>query len=232
MKTNIVFSVLKMSIGLLCLYLIVIAFRWGVANVYYFQANSFIDEWNYERNSLTQTSYKKANSLIKKALYYHPDHNHYVHTYGRIMHWGVIAGVETVSNYQDVKSIYLEATISRPNWSETWTDLAALNAYLYGLTDETREYIAKARATGHFTEHVMYTVSQIYLDNWDYLSNEDMRNYLQIINDSYLKEYRLRQQLELAKDYNKDKMICGLISSSSQANDKSIQRVSEQYCSE
>ncbi|MBB1429188.1 hypothetical protein H5160_02005 [Pseudoalteromonas sp. SG43-4] len=146
------------------------------------------------------------------------------------MHWGVIAGVETVSNYQDVKSIYLEATVTRPNWSETWTDLASLNAYLYGVTDETREYIAKARATGHFTEHVMYTVSQIYLDNWDYLSNEDMRNYLQIINDSYLKEYRLAQQLELAKNYGKDKIICDLLITSPHVSDKSLKKVSERYC--
>ena len=230
MKTNVVFSVLKMITGLICLYLVTIAFRWGIANVYYFQANSYIDEWSYERNSLTEISYRKANGLIKKALYYHPDHNHYVHTYGRIMHWGVIAGVETVSNYQDVKSIYLEATVTRPNWSETWTDLASLNAYLYGVTDETREYIAKARATGHFTEHVMYTVSQIYLDNWDYLSNEDMRNYLQIINDSYLKEYRLAQQLELAKNYGKDKIICDLLITSPHVSDKSLKKVSERYC--
>lgn len=230
MKTNVVFSVLKIITGLMCLCLTTIAFRWGIANVYYFQANSYIDEWSYERNSLTEISYRKANGLIKKALYYHPDHNHYVHTYGRIMHWGVIAGVETVSNYQDVKSLYLEATVTRPNWSETWTDLASLNAYLYGVTDETREYIAKARATGHFTEHVMYTVSQIYLDNWDYLSNEDMRNYLQIINDSYLKEYRLAQQLELAKNYDKDKIICDLLSTSPHANDRSLQKVSERYC--
>lgn len=230
MKTNVFFSVLKIITGLMCLCLTTIAFRWGIANVYYFQANSYIDEWSYERNSLTEISYRKANGLIKKALYYHPDHNHYVHTYGRIMHWGVIAGVETVSNYQDVKSIYLEATVTRPNWSETWTDLASLNAYLYGVTDETREYIAKARATGHFTEHVMYTVSQIYLDNWDYLSNEDMRNYLQIINDSYLKEYRLAQQLELAKDYGKDKIICDLLSTSLHVSDKSLKKVSERYC--
>lgn len=230
MKTNAVFSVLKMITGLICLYLVTIAFRWGIANVYYFQANSYIDEWSYERNSLTEISYRKANGLIKKALYYHPDHNHYVHTYGRIMHWGVIAGVETVSNYQDVKSIYLEATVTRPNWSETWTDLASLNAYLYGVTDETREYIAKARATGHFTEHVMYTVSQIYLDNWDYLSNEDMRNYLQIINDSFLKEYRLAQQLELAKNYGKDKIICDLLITSPHVSDKSLKKVSERYC--
>jgi hypothetical protein len=230
MKTNAVFSVLKMITGLICLYLVTIAFRWGIANVYYFQANSYIDEWSYERNSLTEISYRKANGLIKKALYYHPDHNHYVHTYGRIMHWGVIAGVETVSNYQDVKSIYLEATVTRPNWSETWTDLASLNAYLYGVTDETREYIAKARATGHFTEHVMYTVSQIYLDNWDYLSNEDIRNYLQIINDSFLKEYRLAQQLELAKNYGKDKIICDLLITSPHVSDKSLKKVSERYC--
>jgi len=230
MKTNVVFSVLKMITGLICLYLVTIAFRWGIANVYYFQANSYIDEWSYERNSLTEISYRKANGLIKKALSYHPDHNHYAHTYGRIMHWGVIAGVETVSNYQDVKSIYLEATVTRPNWSETWTDLASLNAYLYGVTDETREYIAKARATGHFTEHVMHTVSQIYLDNWDYLSNEDMRNYLQIINDSYLKEYRLAQQLELAKNYGKDKIICDLLITSPHVSDKSLKKVSERYC--
>ena len=230
MKSKSLLLFIKMSLAIACLSFAIVAFRWGIANLNYFQAASLIDKWSNDRDTLNKSNYNKAIFFIKNALKYHPDHNHYIHTYGRIIHWGISAGIEDKKSYQDVKEIYLEATISRPLWSETWTDLAVLNASLYGLTDETRDYIAKSRTTGHFTEQVMLNVSKIYLNNWNNLNNQDIRNYISIIKESFLKEYRLNDQMQIASYYGKEKLICTFLAASPQVENESLLKISQRYC--
>ncbi|WP_249118411.1 VpsP family polysaccharide biosynthesis protein [Pseudoalteromonas sp. NEC-BIFX-2020_015] len=224
------FLILKLITACLCLYLIVIAFRWGIASTYYFQTNALLERWNDDRASLTIESYQQAKEAIEKAVNFHPEHNHYIHTQGRVLHWGIIVGAEKKSRYSDVGSLYLAATKTRPYWSETWTDLARLNAYLYGMNEKTRSYVAKSRATGRYTQHVMFTVSKIYLANWDYLSNEDKRSYILVVHDSFLKEYRLKEQLALAKKYNKLQMVCLLLYKSQYVEEANIKALKLRFC--
>lgn len=225
-----VFLICKLIIACLCAYLILVAFRWGIASTYYFQTNALLERWNDDRASLTVNSYQQAKEAIEKAVHFHPEHNHYIHTQGRVLHWGIIVGAEKKSRYVDVVALYLSATKTRPHWSETWTDLASLNAYLYGMNDQTRLYIAKAHSTGRYTKHVMFTVSKIYLTNWNYLNNEDKRLYIKIVHDSFLKEYRLKAQLALAKKYNKLQMVCLLLNKSSYIEEVNIQALEVRFC--
>lgn len=217
------------SLLCLCAYGTFLAANWGVANIYYFKANDILEEWNKDRTTLSVDTYKQAQHYIQQSLKYHSSHNHYIHTSGRILHWGVIVGAENDEKYDEVLKLYLQATETRPNWYETWADLARLNSFLYGYNEETEYYLEQALRTGRFTGHVMYTASKVYLDNWEYLKPSIKRKYLSVVKDSFKKEYRFREQLSLAKEYDKLNTVC-LLANVNDGYDATVQGLISKHC--
>ena len=147
-----------------CLYGLSSAYHRGNANAWYYQVEYALNDWSKADTIASLADYQDTLAIMKKVVALDPGHPHYAHMMGRVLHWGVNMEFEPRMTLLEVKKWYLKATELRPLWPDPWVDLAILNNYLTGYSEETQFYMAQALVAGPFDDLVKQAEEQIGAD--------------------------------------------------------------------
>ena len=145
----------------ICLSVLNIAYHRGNANAWYYQVEYAINDWSEAGAIASLADYQDTLAIMKKVVALDPNHPHYAHMMGRVLHWGVNMDFEPRMTLIEVKQWYLKATERRPLWPDPWADLAILNNYLSGYDEETQFYLAQALVAGPFDDLVKQAEAQV-----------------------------------------------------------------------
>ena len=193
---------------LISLYCISSAFKRGIANVWYFNAEFSLNETVNEKAIKDESNYKQVLTSIIKAQSLDTKHPHYAHMVGRIMHWGVDLGYKDKAQLEEITQWYLLATQLRPLWPDPWVDLLRLNNFLYGYNANTKYYIEQALATGPYTDLVTIGTIQVWLLNWSELSGKERELLFKQFDIATKQKEVLYQVLQFAKSIYRENLLC------------------------
>ena len=189
-------------------YALLISFRWGLANVWYFNASYYLTDWSKQQKIASKQDYVNALTAINNAVGYNPEHPHYYHIKGRIIDWGIYAGFEKKFTLNEVKASYISSLSLRQAWPETWIDLAQTNNALHHLSKETQTYIDKALYYGPYQQVVTMGTLSILMQNWSSLNTTQITLFYQQLAIALQQPRLIKKLFRQAKENNIDHLVC------------------------
>lgn len=180
----------------------------GSASAWYFKAEFALNNWAQAGSIESKEDYLDGLDAITTAVRLDPSHPHYVHMLGRISHWGVAQGFESHDKLPQIKQWYLQATDLRPMWPDPWMDLARLNNFTEGFTQQTKDYMAQALTTGPYIDEVNTGVIKILLQNWAVLEGSERTLMFDQFRITTLQPNVLSQSLADAKSLGRQNLLC------------------------
>lgn len=205
---NYVNKIIIMILVILTLAMAWVAFRWALADMWYFNASYQLDAWSKAEQVDNEQSYNEALEGINKALEYNPEHPHYYHIKGKVLHWGLISKFKDNYTYQDIKQIYLTSISLRVAWPDIWSDLARINFIQEGLSVDTQKYLDKALFYGPYKKEVLLEVLDIYLQSWHELNKKQIQFFNNQFEKLNNKPHLLKSILKNADKYGLANIIC------------------------
>jgi len=202
----------------------------GKANIYYFRAESRLNQWAKNDKIKDKEDYQKALYSITLAHQLDPGHPHYVHILGRIIQWGIDFGFDSDSKLPQVKQYFLSSTKLRPLWPDPWIDLALLNDSLEGYTPETVHYRDQALKTGPYWDTVTSGVIKLLLKHWDVLSNSDKALLNKELKITLKRNALLEDAFYFSNQYHQVKRVCNILKSLLLINEQSENFIVKRNC--
>lgn len=127
----------------------VFAFRYGMANIYYYKVKNTLDSWSESPDKSSIEQYWLAKSDILQANDFHPQNAYYLDIMGQVYQWGAIFEFEDKQEaLNSAKALYLQSTQLRPLWPDTWASLVMVKWRLQQFDDEMLLYLGKANNLG------------------------------------------------------------------------------------
>ncbi len=219
-------------LAIICCYGLYTSFLRGNANAWYFKAEFALNDWFLKGGIPSQQNYSEALDAINKAQSLDPEHPHYAHMLGRIIHWGVDSNFENKEQLLTVKNWYLKATELRPLWPDPWVDLARLNNFLQGYNQETQGYLQQALKTGPYIDLVTISCIEILLLNWNKLPHDDKALIFEQFSIAVKQTNVLRSVLEIATKIGKENIFCLQLKYNKDYKQQKSLSVYRQFCSD
>jgi len=206
------------------------SFRWALANMWYFNASYHIDAWSKSELVGNKQNYDEALSAINKAISYNPEHPHYHHTKGKVIHWGIIGKFEEKHKIKQIKELYKISLTFREAWPVVWSDLARVNYLIEGLSIETQMYIDKALLYGPNKKEVISEVLDIYMRSWAELNTGQLHLFYKQLKSLTHQQHLLKNILINAEKYGISNIICIEIKFNHEYKSLSSSWVKNEYC--
>jgi len=207
-----------------------ISFRWALANMWYFNVSYRIDSWSSSELVKSKQDYDAALLAINKAISYNPEHPHYHHTKGKVIHWGIIGQFEEKHKISEIKELYQTSLIYRESWPIVWSDLARINYLIEGLSIETQMYIDKALFYGPYKKEVILEVLDIYMRSWNVLNKDQIHLFYNKLETLTHQPHLLKNILINAEKYRLSNIICIQIKFNHKYKSLSSSWVKNEYC--
>jgi len=207
-----------------------ISFRWALANMWYFNVSYHIDAWSKSELVQSKQDYDAALLAINKAISYNPEHPHYHHTKGKVIHWGITSKFEEQHKIKEIKGLYKTSLIYREAWPVVWSDLARINYLIEGLSIETQMYIDKALLYGPYKKEVILEVLDIYMRNFSDLNSAQTLLFYNQLENLIIQPHLLKNLLINAKKYELSNIICIQIKFNQKYKSLSSSWVKNEYC--
>ncbi|MBU2969567.1 VpsP family polysaccharide biosynthesis protein [Pseudoalteromonas sp. C2R02] len=207
-----------------------ISFQWALASMWYFNASYHIDEWSRSELVDNRRDYDDALLAINKAISYSSENPHYLHTKGKIIHWGIISKFEKQHKIKEIKEIYKTSLIYRESWPIVWSDLARINSLIEGLSIETQSYIDKALFYGPYKKEVILEVFDIYMQNLSDLNSTQTLLFYKLLESFTNHPHLLKNILINAEEYGVAHIICIQIKFNQKYKSLSSSWVKNEYC--
>lgn len=183
----------------------------GVANAHFFSVKEQLNVWAKNNKVESNQEYTNTLNAINYVLEHDDGNPHYWHIKGKVVHWGVFAGFETPSAFNEIKSYYQTSLELRKNWPMVWSDLALVNSKLNGLSEETQSYIDQSLVYGPFEFDVLLIISEIYLANWASTTGKQKELFFESLTKLTKFGYKFSALFKLAEQYNKKTLVCTYI---------------------
>jgi len=206
------------------------SFRWALANMWYFNASYHINTWSKSKLVGNKHDYDEALSAINKAISYNPEHPHYHHTKGKIIHWGIISEFEEKHKIKQIKELYKRSLTFREAWPVVWSDLARINYLIEGLSIETQMYIDKALFYGPYKKEVILEILDIYMRSWNVLNKDKIHLFYNKLEALTHQPHLLKNILINAEKYGLSNIICIQIKFNQKYKSLSSSWVKNEYC--
>ncbi|WNC71207.1 hypothetical protein RGQ13_13885 [Thalassotalea psychrophila] len=163
--------VVKAIITTILVLLMLVAAKWGTANLYFKSAENKLSNITKTYASVIKPNknyakvkpqtkaehfnlaYSEMLSSIDTAIFLH-QHPQYLEKKAQIFEWAVRLNAATLSTLKEANSLYLQSTKLRPTWPATWAALA-LNKWHLGEFDQHMvHYLQNAHQFGKNTPEV------------------------------------------------------------------------------
>ena len=182
-----------------------------LASLHYYSARPILESWQQDASLINASNYTKAKQSMEKAIALHPDLALYTNGLSEILQWGVYAGLEQSSYYQQAGELLNASLLYRPSWALSWLSLAQIK-WLNSQTDnEFLYYMQQAHELGENMPEVHILWSEAGLQ----LINKNLPLFLRL--QGFVKQHvlsglthpRARQKvLDIIKQENKQLVVC------------------------
>ncbi|WP_394174017.1 hypothetical protein [Thalassotalea litorea] len=145
------------------LILTLLASSYGLANIYFKQAEVRVKRWQIDTQLINEEDYRQALDYANKALLFHSGHNQYLEIKAQILEWGADEGIgqPRATALRQAKQLYLQSTSTRPTWPGTWAALAMLKWRMQEFDMEMVSYLKNAYAVGKNSPEVKLAYQQL-----------------------------------------------------------------------
>lgn len=202
----------------------------GLASVWYFKANYFVELWVKNQPLLTEESWKQASGAIDKAIELHPKHPHYLLTKAKINEWGWYAGLMTTKELEQTEHYYKDAIQARPSWPNAYADYA----YYLGVTQfritEAFEQLDLAKKYGPYIPETMLRALSVGLFRWSNLNAMQKANTLAALKNATQAGYPIyKEASRMVKETKKNDVVCTYLSGSNRDFSVEMQKRLQKY---
>ena len=188
----------------------IIALRWGLADIYAYQAREYLETWYLGDQASLDENWQNAHDSMQTALSIFPDHPEYLDQMGQIYEWQFYQsdfnGDEFNSILQTALGFYHQATAIRPDWPHSWASVAFMKSRLGELDDEFYHALQSSLTLGANEPEVLSRLLEAVLPQWTQIPapRHELRNIILIKNLLMNKQ----QSIKLAKHHQVLAFLC------------------------
>jgi len=167
-------------------YLIGLAFRAGLADVFASQSTQQMVTWTKTKQIPTQTQWQFVLEAIERAHNLHPEHPDYFEILGRVFEWQALMndeqadGVATTARRQALQ-YFQRAVELRPVWPYGWASLALTKQRLNELDVDFVHAMAQAIHFGAHDGKVQLMIADAGLAVWRELDSQTQQQVMQMV---------------------------------------------------
>ncbi|MBN3495293.1 VpsP family polysaccharide biosynthesis protein [Vibrio neptunius] len=168
-------SLFKLGLAFSAICVLYLSYHFGVASLYAKAVSNQIEQWNASNKKPSFSDIESAEKLISAGLTHHPSHPHYFDLQGKVYEWKayISDSLDKEAYLKLAKSAYLNSAELRPNWPNTWVNLATLETQMQG---ESRElYLRKADQKGPFVPQVNLKIATLALSHWQQFTPQERK---------------------------------------------------------
>lgn len=166
------------------LIVLLLAFAWwtgktGLAGLYSFQANSYLELWQHQRMinpeyTITNTKYQELRQQHKHILSLTHYNGDYWTSFAQMQLWYLyntpqLTPTQQAQFKQDILAAYRTAISLRPTWPYTFADFAIAKANFGEYDTEFVDALHKANQLGARESYVIHTTLELGLTVWNQL---------------------------------------------------------------
>lgn len=207
----------------------------GIAGLYNFQANSFLELWNQQiskSNSYqpTDDDYQRAVYASKRAIELMPYNGDYLTSAADIQMWQyrnnhTLSPAQKSALKAEILQHYRTALKQRPTWAYTYINLAVTKAIFGEIDNEMQQAIQIANRLGFNEPDVIHITLELGLPLWKQMNQNTRMTIASAVERSVT--WRLNEKmnikerifaLSLVGVYHLEKEICPLLTPSSRAD--------------
>jgi len=188
--------------GLLCL--MWFSARWGLANIYAYQALKHIEQWQAKKPELVEET-TEAMVWIKKARHLDSNNPELISYQAQIFEWQALLNedeIKTSSYLESAAKLYRDALSIRPTWPFDWVALADIKSQLNQFDSEFSKALERSSTLGPWEFTIQKRLINIGFKHWDKLTSADRDNFLQTIRPFFTVGMFLNHSLISAKLYD------------------------------
>ncbi|NOI76147.1 hypothetical protein F0224_10695 [Vibrio coralliilyticus] len=166
MKGKVSALLFKLGLAASAMFILFLSYHFGVASLYAKAVSNKIEHWNVSEEKPHLDEIESAEKLIDASLNHHSSHPHYFDLQGKVYEWkAYISDESEKGKYLSLaKQAYIHSAELRPNWPNTWANLAALETQLSGTNRS--QYLIQADTHGPFIPEVNLKIATLALSNW------------------------------------------------------------------
>ncbi|MCQ8847337.1 hypothetical protein NQT74_01940 [Alteromonas stellipolaris] len=204
--------VAKALVTLFCLGMLIVAYRWGVANVNYVKASNKLKQ--AESVELANSNIlDSVKSSVDGMLALHPSHPHYLNTAGTYYERLAFASenpVEKNKNLKEALKVYQESAVVREVWPRTWANIFRVKAKLGEFDSEFSHAVTMANLYGGKDEFVAKELVFIMLRHWRQFNSQNIAVAIEQLNN--LTDYnRFKNVYEYSLLIGERAFFCNLV---------------------
>lgn len=175
----------KILLSIVCVVVIVFAYRWGAANVFYFKVTNKLN--SYTDTAVFQIADDEGlEANIKTMMALHPNHPHYMVTAGT--YFEKRAFVESDAKQKKAYllkalALYRASAEQRIAWPRTWADIFRVKAKLGEFDSEFSHAVSMANNYGSKDEYVAKEIVFLLLKHWRDFSKSDIEIAIKQMNN-------------------------------------------------
>ena len=201
------------ALVLLFAYLIFLVSNRGIADIYAYQARTYINHWKEKNTEPTTRQWNKAYSLLSQALTLAPKHSGYLEIMAGLYQWQALLPKmkqEKIMESLHLSKIYYLKTIKlRPSWPYAWGNYALLKLQLNELDDKYLFALGHAIKLGQWEPRVQQLLAQATLPIWPKLDKATQELAVKNVFRGLHTNFQLFVQL--AKQYNMLVTLCTML---------------------
>lgn len=207
----------------------------GIAGLYNFQANSFLELWHQQlsKNSSYKTTdddYQTAVYASKRAIELTPYNGDYLTSAADIQMWQYrnnhsLSSAQKSALKTEILQYYRTALKQRPTWAYTYINFAVSKVIFGEIDNEMQQAIQTANRLGAREPDVIHITLELGLQFWNQLNHSTRLTVASAVERSVTwqlnEKMNMKERifaLSLVGVYHLEKDICPLLTPSSQAD--------------
>jgi tetratricopeptide (TPR) repeat protein len=217
----------KMSAGrlgyiglfLVCLAMVFVAGKWGLANLYFYKADYYLTAWTNQSTVPDKRAWNEAIDAIESAVELHPQNPLYQMTLAKVLEWGAHAEFGERDDLLQRSLLALQKGLAmRPSWSDGWLNAAYIKWRLEEIDEDFWRFGDNAIRFGSYAAETNLGMATIYLAFWSALDSAQkviaIEQIERALSHHYHKDYQINYSQTLfsrAQRYQKEAVLCALI---------------------
>ncbi|WP_111977425.1 VpsP family polysaccharide biosynthesis protein [Algibacillus agarilyticus] len=205
--------IVKSLILFFALIVLVLAFKYGVANLYYLKVDAYLERWQ-TANQVYSDELEDAQSAVDSMLVWHGHNPQYLDAAAKIFEWHAFHHYGDKTQYSasldKAMELYLRSSDSRPMWPNTWIAMAMVKVNLEEFDDTFFHYINRSESTGPYNPDVNYNIAKTQLLYWSILPKKFRNTGLEHIKRTLNNNQIRFKLLSYSRTIGKQKIVCAI----------------------
>ncbi|RCU49474.1 hypothetical protein DU002_11165 [Corallincola holothuriorum] len=180
----------------------------GIANLSGVYAERKLHKWALQ-NSITIAELPRVEQSIARAIRLQPDNAHYYILQAKLMEWKAFYELDHADSHLKNAISSLQTSLTfRPNWPNTWLDLAFLEHKLSRYDDRFQQAVNRAESLGAYKQDVTLELIRLGFETWEHRSAFMKEKLIAALKRGLTAESTAWKVLALATAHRKVRVVC------------------------